>query len=178
MNAPALPRSVSLFTGLPVTIGQVALFRERDSDAPFLRELYRSTRTEELAITGWPDTVKRSFCDSQFDLQHAHYLRRHPAGEFLIIRSADIAIGRLYVDGSDSTVHLVDIALLPAWRSLGIGSALLAALRQRAAAIAKTLTLNVLAWNQRAIALYHRFGFVAGHSEGAHLTMHWDGDLN
>lgn len=175
-NSASNPQpSAALFRDLPVTIGQVTLFIENRADEPFLRRLYRSTREEELAATAWPETIKQSFCDSQFDLQHADYVRRHPGGEFLVLRAGSEPVGRLYLDTIGESVHVIDIAVLPAWRGRGIGSSLLAALQQRAVAAGKTLSLQVLAWNDRAIALYRRAGFTPGTIAGSHLSMHWNG---
>jgi GNAT superfamily N-acetyltransferase len=163
----------ALFPDLPVTIGQVELRRESLADEAFLRRLYRSTREDELGITGWPDPVKQSFCDRQFALQHAHYRKHHPDGEFLVLRSGLEPVGRLYLADDGAAIHLVDIAVMPLWRGRGIGSALLAALQQRAAMAGKAVCLNVLSWNRRAMALYGRFGFVASGVDGAHLAMRW-----
>jgi GNAT superfamily N-acetyltransferase len=166
-------RSAALFADLPVPLGQVALFRERAADEMFLRRLYRSTREDELATTGWPEAMKQSFCDSQFDLQRAHYIRQHPGGEFLIIRFGAEPVGRLYIDAGGEAVQVIDIALLPAWRGRGVGSTLLAAVQQRAAAAGKSVCLHVLFWNRRAMALYRRLGFAAGAASGSHLAMLW-----
>jgi ribosomal protein S18 acetylase RimI-like enzyme len=171
--ASTLQPSAALFADLPVTIGQVVLFRENAADEAFLRRLYRSTREDELAVTGWPEAQKQLFCDSQFDLQHAHYLRQHPTGEFLVIRAGNEPVGRLYIDVGGDAVHLIDISLLPAWRGRGIGSALLKALQQHAAASGKAVSLHVTIWNQRAMALYRRCGFVTGAADGSHIAMCW-----
>jgi len=178
VNVPASPSqpSAALFRDLPVTVGQVVLSAETAADLPFLRRLYRSTRDDELAATGWPDTIKQSFCDNQFDLQRTHYLRQHPAGEFLLMHAGTEPVGRLYLDADGDAVHLIDISLLPAWRGAGIGSAVLTAIQRRAAAVGKDVCLHVLVWNRRAMALYRRSGFVAGRSDGSHLAMRWSPD--
>ena len=43
--------------------------------------IYASTRTEELAVTGWPQEVKAGFLAQQFAAQDAHY-REHHYGYF------------------------------------------------------------------------------------------------
>jgi ribosomal protein S18 acetylase RimI-like enzyme len=175
VRIPASPQQppAAVFADLPVVIGQVALLRETAEDLPFLRRLYRSTREEELAPTGWPETMKQSFCDDQFDLQRAHYRRQHPQGEFLVMRIGAEAVGRLYLDAGGETVHIIDIALLPAWRGGGIGSSLVRSLQARAAAADKAISLHVLTRNRRAIALYRRLGFADGRAGVSHMSMCW-----
>jgi ribosomal protein S18 acetylase RimI-like enzyme len=175
VRIPASPQQppAALFADLPVVIGQVALLRETAEHVPFLRRLYRSTREEELALTGWPETMKQLFCDHQFDLQRAHYRRQHPQGEFLVIRAGAETVGRLYLDAGGETVHLIDIALLPAWRGCGIGSSLLQCLQTRAAAAGKAMSLNVLTRNRHAIALYRRLGFADESVAASHMSMCW-----
>jgi ribosomal protein S18 acetylase RimI-like enzyme len=174
VNVPAsILQHAALFNDLPVPIGRVVLLPETHADEPFLRRLYRSTREEELAATDWPEAMKQSFCDSQLDLQRAHYRRHHPAGEFLIVRAGAEPVGRLYLDAAGKSVHLIEVSLLPEWRRHGIGSTLLNALQKRAAASGKAVSLEVLVWNRRAMALYRRFGFIAGAASGSHVTMRW-----
>lgn len=171
--APFPAPARALFLGLPVTIGQAVLFHAAEADLPFLRRLYRTTREDELAVTGWPEAAKQAFCDSQFELQHAHYVRQYPGGEFLLLRAGHEAVGRLYCDATGDSVHLIDISFLPAWRGRGTGSAVLREMQERAAAAGKAVTLHVLAQNTHAAALYRRFGFVAGVKNGAHVAMRW-----
>jgi ribosomal protein S18 acetylase RimI-like enzyme len=167
--------SAALFSDLPVSIGQVVLFSECSADEAFLRRLYRSTREDELAASGWPEAIKQSFCDSQFDLQHAHYVRHHPGGEFLVLRLRSEPIGRIYLDGTGESVHVIDIAIMPMWRGRGIGSDIFIAMQRRAAAIGKAVSLQVLCGNYRAIELYRRLGFVPGGIDGSYLSMQWHG---
>lgn len=49
----------------------------------------------------------------------------------------------------------------PAWRSRGVGSALVAALIEAASPVVEQLTLTVVEGNDAAIALYEKFGFSA-----------------
>ncbi len=161
------------FDDLPVIIGQVVFFRADEEDGTFLRQLYRTTRDDEMAATNWSDADKQGFCDRQFDLQHIHYTRHHPEGAFLVLKAGAEKVGRLYVDGSGEAVHLVDLSLLPQWQDRGIGSAVLAEVQRCAAAAGKPVTLNVLAGNWRAVALYRRVGFVPGAFDGTYVTMRW-----
>jgi ribosomal protein S18 acetylase RimI-like enzyme len=142
-------------------------------DIAFLRRLYRSTREDELALTDWPEPAKAAFCDSQFDLQHIHFVRHFPQAQFLVIRHEDAPIGRLIVDDSGEAVHVVDIGLLPERRGQGIGGALLRALQSYAAETGRSVKLQVEQRNLRAQKLYRRLEFAAGEPGPTHLPMSW-----
>ena len=173
----SFPQSASTFLEAPpVKIGPVSLRPASAGDVPFLRQLYRQTRDEELAAVGWPEAQRDAFCNSQFDLQHAHYIRQFPNAAFLIIAARSNPVGRLYIDSAGKNIHIIDISLLAAKRGSGIGSALLAEVKARAAMCGKPVTLHVLVANQRARGLYERLGFVANiASEGMHIGMRWSG---
>jgi GNAT superfamily N-acetyltransferase len=107
---------------------------EMAGDLPFVAALYATTRAEELAATGWPETMKSAFLEQQHRAQHAHYRAVHPDGEWLLI---------------------VDISLLPAARGGGLGTAILTDLL---AAETRPAQLHVELTNP-ARRLYERLGF-------------------
>jgi len=65
------------------------------ADMPFLRQLYGETREAELAAVGWPDAVQAPFLDSQFGLQHRHYISHYADADFLLLEQGKEALGRL-----------------------------------------------------------------------------------
>ena len=153
----------------------------RDADLPWLRELYASTRAEEMASVPWPQATKRAFLDQQFDLQHRHFVGHFPHADFWLVTSAQGPIGRLYRDRALSTdLHpgddlVVDICFLPEWRNRGLGSLLLNAAQASAAARHCGLRLHVQVHNSRAMALYRKLGFtrVDADAGGSHIEMRW-----
>lgn len=82
------------------------------------------------------------------------------------------AVGQLRVDRGATELRLVDVSLLPAHRSSGIGTRLLTALQEEACACDMPLSLSVLAHN-RARRLYERLGFTERDATGAHVAMRW-----
>lgn len=144
-----------------------------DADLAWLRDLYASTRSAELAAVPWPEQAKRAFLDQQFALQHAHYLSHFADADFLIVETAQAPLGRLYLQRGTTRHVLVDISLLPAWRGQGVGTALIAHAQALAAAARCALSLHVLHANPGAQRLYARLGFVAGNASETHLEMHW-----
>lgn len=146
-----------------------------DSDLPFLFDVYGSTRVEELEPTGWTAEMKVQFLRHQFSAQHDHYQRHYPDAEWLVIvRGAD-SVGRLYVEEWASQIRLIDIAILPQFRRLGIGTAILSDLRDWASEKSKPLTIHVEKSNP-ARSLYDRMGFVFAQENGAYDLLEWRPD--
>jgi ribosomal protein S18 acetylase RimI-like enzyme len=148
------------------------------ADAPVLRAVYASTRADELATTGWDAAQCQAFCDMQYDAQQAHYNRHWPDALCQLLLVPDAAhgtcvAGRLWVDRRADTVHVLDIALLPAARGQGVGSACLQDLMAEAAAAGQSLTISVETHNP-ARRLYDRLGFVPdGPVQGLYQRMAW-----
>jgi ribosomal protein S18 acetylase RimI-like enzyme len=145
-----------------------------DSDLPWLRDLYASTRAEEMAPVPWPEIAKRSFLDQQFGLQHQHYLKHFGDADFLAIEHAERgSVGRYYLQRVAPEHLLVDISLFPALRGSGVGTALIRQSQQDAAALGRGMRLHVQQSNPGARRLYERLGFVADGTEGTHRLMRW-----
>ncbi|WP_395787677.1 GNAT family N-acetyltransferase [Aquimonas sp.] len=166
----------------PLSERGFSLRTARDADLPWLRDLYASTRAEEMAPVPWPEATKRAFLDQQFKLQHHHFVGHFPHADFWLIVGARGPIGRLYRDRAllgDSRPAddlIVDICLLPEWRGLGMGSLLLEAAQASAAVRQRGLRLHVQVHNPRAMALYRRLGFArvdAADATGSHIEMRW-----
>lgn len=144
------------------------------SDLPWLRMLYRHTRAAELAAVPWHESAKHAFLDSQFALQHHHYVTHFASGDFLIVQHASEPIGRLYLHQADEELHVVDISLLSTWQGRGIGSALLAQLQTLATERSlRAICLSVDRRNDAARALYERMGFHIVSSQETHHYMRW-----
>ncbi|WP_051341209.1 GNAT family N-acetyltransferase [Azospirillum halopraeferens] len=173
---PGFPKPRQAPSGEPVlSIPGYRLRPCRDADLPFLKRLYRHARDAELARTGWPEEMKRAFCEQQFHAQHTDYLRRFPDADFLLILDRRDPVGRLYVDrGLD--LHLVDISLLPQRRGRGLGTAVLRALRALAMERGGGVVLSVAVDNPRAAALYHRMGFRHRATDDTRHHLRWDPD--
>lgn len=140
-----------------------------------MRGLYEALRADEMALIAWPEGARESFLDSQFALQHHHFVTYFEHAEFLVLEHDGIAVGRLYVLRDAPRWSIIDIGLLPAWQGHGLGSALLRQLQQDARdARAQGLSLHVRIDNPRAHALYLRLGFRNESVDGTHLLMHWD----
>lgn len=146
---------------------------ETDDDRAFLRELYGSTRAMEMGIVRWSEDEKRAFLDMQFHAQTTYYRDCYPDCAFLVIELDGERAGRLYIERDDEAIHLVDIALLPAWRGRGIGGRLMAEILGEARASGKRVSIYVEYFNP-ARHLYDRLGFRALDTNGVYLRMVWE----
>jgi ribosomal protein S18 acetylase RimI-like enzyme len=152
--------------------GALAFRPIRPEDEDFLYELYASTRRDELAHMGWTDAEREAFLRMQFTAQHWSYVAQFPAGDFQVILWHDHPIGRLYLDRRRDEMRGIDIALLPAYRQAGIGTAIMQDLLDEVACDGKPFRLHVVKSN-RARRLYERLGFTTLQDDGVCLFMEW-----
>ena len=141
-------------------------------DDEFMLAVYASTRAEELALVAWSAEQKDAFLRMQFDAQRHHYRLHYPAAEYSVILHDGAPAGRLIVDRSGDLLAVIDIALLPAYRGLGIGTRLLRALQDEAARADKAVRLRVEFFNP-ARRLYERLGFVMAGEIGIYQSLEW-----
>lgn len=139
-------------------------------DESFLRQLYASTRADEMAATGWPASRCRAFLDQQFEFQHRYYRAHHPQALFLVLFAQGQPIGRLYWRSEADCATLIDLSLLPGHRGQGLGSAILHLLVAEADRHGQRIELHVEPDN-RAHRLYRRFGFEVECDNSMHLKM-------
>lgn len=130
----------------------------QDDDRDFLRDLYRSTREEEMAQTPWSEAEKAQFIEFQFAAQHDHYMEHYPTAQFDVVEVDGKPAGRLYVDRRKDEIRLIDIALMPQFRNRGIGGELLNDLINESESSGKPLSIHVEHMNP-AMRLYKRLGF-------------------
>ena len=140
------------------------------SDRELLFRVYASTRAEELSVTGWSDAVKDAFLRSQFDAQDHYYHEVYPDATFDVILADQVPVGRLYVARGPHDVRIVDISLLPAHRGHGIGTAIVHAMLEAAAAAGRSVSVHVELEN-RARRLYDRMGFRLVETHGIYVLM-------
>ena len=143
-----------------------------EADLPFFAALYASTRMDEVAVTGWPIEAQHAFLIQQHEAQHAHYQNAYPDAERLVIERGGEAIGRLYLWESCREIRIVDIALMPGSRGLGIGEAVLRDVQQDAASRGRIVSIHVEKHNP-ARALYLRLGFEPVEDKGVYDLMEW-----
>jgi len=169
-TAPARAPSLAM----PVALAEQGYrFRpETEADLPFLRRLYISTRSEELAVVDWTEAQKIAFLEQQFAAQRHHYLTYFADAVFDVLEAPDGPAGRLYLHRRPTLLLIVDIALLPEWRGRGIGTTVIEEIFAEARPHGKAVEIAVEKFNP-AQRLYHRLGFRQYSEDGPYMFMRW-----
>jgi len=141
-------------------------------DETFLRQLFATTRADELAVMAWDENQKETFIAMQFNAQKQQYAMSYPAAQHSLILLNDVPIGRLLLDKGKLEFTLVDVALLPVHRGDGIGTGLIQDIVKEAAAAGKPVRLHVLT-SSAAKRLYERLGFSPVGGDAVYLEMKW-----
>lgn len=139
-------------------------------DRDLLYRVYASTREEELAGVDWDAGRKAAFLLMQFEAQHSYYQANYPGARFEVILLDGAPAGRLYLDRRAAEIRIVDIALLPAYRRRGLGSALLRAILAAGDEAGLPVTIHVERFNP-AMRLYERLGFREVEDKGVYAFM-------
>jgi len=139
-------------------------------DEDFLFSVYASTRAEEMTRVNWSAEQQEAFLRMQFRAQSKFYVENYPGAEFQVITLNDQPIGRLYVHRRADEIRIMDIALLPDYRNLGIGSALLQSILEQGSNLGLPVTIHVEQFNP-ALHLYKRLGFQPKEDKGVYLLM-------
>ncbi|MGH9931912.1 MAG: GNAT family N-acetyltransferase [Pyrinomonadaceae bacterium] len=142
------------------------------ADQPFLFQVYASTRAEEMAVVPWSEDQKQAFLQMQFNAQSQSYQQQFPGAEYSVILYDGVPAGRLTVERTDESILLIDIALLPAHRNMGIGSSLIDDLKTEAQESGRPLRLDVENFNP-AYRLYERLGFKKIDEASFYYRMEW-----
>ncbi len=166
MTKTALPSALA-----PTTV----IHAENAGDEPLLRLLFAEARANELEALP-NDDARALFLSQQFSFWERHLSRDFPAAERLVITDdADTRVGRLVLDVTSESIHIVDIAIVTAAQRRGHGSAVMLALQARANASELPITLTVARGNEPARAFYSRFGLIdvtqPGMDAGTHRAL-------
>ena len=155
----------------------VSLRPINNKDLAFLEQLYASTRQDEVALTGWGEQQQADFLKFQFEAQHKHYMREYKGSQFDIMMLNKRPIGRLYLQRRKDEFRIIDIALLPKYRSQGIGSKFMNNILAEARTVGLPVRIHVEQYNP-ARRFYHRLGFKEIGENGVYYLMEWSPDKN
>lgn len=147
---------------------KIVIRKAEEDDLPFFEKLYIETRRDEFAILDWDDNQIEMLLKMQFNAQTQSYRMQFPDMENFVIEADGNAVGRLMTNGE---IRLIDIAVLPESRNLGIGSFVLNHLLEQANGKQKHIFLQVLKTNVAAFRLYERFGFQTIGEDDLYLLM-------
>ncbi len=160
----------------PITIaspaGVVSLRPERAEDRDFRYRLFCDSRQPEFALLLPPDVYQQVMAH-QFHAQTVSYQAEFPQARFDIIEGAGRPIGRIVVDRPGTMLHIVDQAIVPELRGRGIGTAIMRALMDEAAAMGLPVRLKVASSNDPSMRLYLRLGFVPIETLPLYIELEW-----
>jgi ribosomal protein S18 acetylase RimI-like enzyme len=145
-------------------------------DLEFLYRVYASTREDELAPLRWSQSDQEAFLRMQFTAQHTYYQQQFGSAHYQIIQMDGEAIGRLYLDYRTESLHIIDIALLPAFRNQGIGTHFLSEILAEGEKRKLPVRIHVEFFNP-AQRLYQRLGFRKIGDNGVYWLMEWSPGL-
>jgi ribosomal protein S18 acetylase RimI-like enzyme len=152
--------------------GMLRLRPEREDDLAFRLRLFGDSRPD-LALVPLAPAAREQLVGLQFRAQTLSYGAQFPQARFDIIELDGVAIGRIVVDRSAAELRIVDQALVPAFRGLGIGSTILRALMEEAGRAQRPLRLHVASNNDAAKRLYARLGFVPIATSLTYTELEW-----
>lgn len=141
-------------------------------DRDFLRDLYATTRVEELEMVPWSAEQRQAFVDFQFDAQDKHYREKFPEAQYSVILQDETPVGRIYILREQHEIRMLDITVLPQYRKRGIGSSLVADLIEEGQRTGKAVQIYVEPFNPSR-ALFERLGFAVVKEEGINLLFEW-----
>jgi len=150
-------------------------------DEPWLKHLFSVSQPAMDGLASLPGDIGEAMVAMQYSARQAHFQAHWPRAVQRVIElragnEPDCApgwqpVGALWADEGSQSIHVLDVAVLPAWRGQGIGTRCLQGLLAVAARRQLPATLQVASDNP-ARRLYERLGFVpAGTDDGANLPM-------
>jgi L-phenylalanine/L-methionine N-acetyltransferase len=135
--------------------------RAEPGDAQGLKDLGDAVGSEP---EGWLVTTN-GWREASDERRYLRAIRRYPNAAVFVADEEGLIVGRLSVarDQHPASRHVADLGLMVAQshRRRGVGTALLqAAVDWGRETGVRKLELHVFPWNEAAIALYEKFGFV------------------
>ena len=157
---------------IPQGISFKAISSFNQEEMAFLCQLYITTRWDEVMQAPWNDTQRKDFLTKQFDSQHIHYQSHYPNATYLLIQKDKKNIGRIYLDRGNTSLCLIDIALMPDYKNKGLGTILLKELIKEAQSTNKKIVIHVENFNP-AYYWYLKYGFKQIEDKGVYQYMEW-----
>jgi ribosomal protein S18 acetylase RimI-like enzyme len=146
---------------------------EVQTDAAFRFALFRASRGPGWEQLPLPPDLMAKIMAQQFQAQIQAYGAAYPDARLEIVMVEALPVGRLATNRGSDSLHLIDIALTPAWRGRGVGGAILQGLMDEAGTLGKPLTLLVDRDNRAAQRFYERLGFDVTAADDTHLVLAW-----
>ena len=156
------------------TMATLFLRRVREqTDMLLLQHIYATSRDYEMAAYGFTEPFLTRFLTEQFLIQHRQYMTAPNAAFSIVEDVSGSPLGRFYKrQMSCPEIRVMDIAILPAHRGHGIGTALFEQTMAEAADQGKRVSIHVERLNP-AHGFYEQLGFGYVRVDGIYDLMVW-----
>ena len=128
------------------------------SDDAFLYDVFCTTWADEVAALP-NQNLAQHVLRIQHIAQERRFAKQYPGHQRYVVVENGEPAGRLYLHHDGETMHVVDVTLLPRFRSHGIGARVFEDLFAQCAERGHTISLRVSRRNRRAVDLCNRLGF-------------------
>lgn len=146
---------------------------EMPADEEFLIDLYYTTR-DDIRQAPIDEEQKRSLSLTQYLAQKHHYETHYSNSNHDIILLDGKIVGRLWTARYEAELLGIDLAIMPEYRNLGIGTILMRNLFEEAEQTKRVFNFHVLKTNTAAIRLYERLKCKFIESDApTHFKMRW-----
>jgi len=128
------------------------------SDDAFLYDVFATTWASEVAALP-NQKLAQHVLRIQHIAQERRFATRYPGHRRLVVLHGHQRAGRLYLFEAESSLHVVDVTLMPKFRDQGIGTRILHHLMAEATRDGNTVSVGVPRTNKRATGLCAALGF-------------------
>ena len=155
------------------SLGRLACLRRcTEEDDAFVYDVFCTTWESEVAALPNP-SLAQHVLRIQHIVQNRRFTSRYPGHDRFVIVVDGEPAGRLYAYETTSMLHVVDLTLLPQFRSEGTKSRLAHELFEYAGERRMSITLRVPRRNLRASAVYASLGFQLGRMDDVDNYFEW-----
>lgn len=120
-----------------------------------------------------PPALHETIANGQLIAQHTSYRQKFPQSEQKIILTPEgVAAGLVWTDAREHEIRILDLAVLPAHRGIGIGSEIISRLKEQAAAANLPLSIHVET-DGGFIPFFEKRGFRITETYPATQLMEW-----
>jgi GNAT superfamily N-acetyltransferase len=142
------------------------------ADRDFLFALFCDERQHQFAHVTGSEEQTRQLLRMQFEAQRRHYRIQFSSAVHSIVLLNGEAAGQLYLDRQADQFVMVDFAVAPDFRRLGIGSKIIASVQADAAAVRKPITGHVDRASP-AVQFWRNLGFHLTGEDSLYFKMEW-----
>jgi ribosomal protein S18 acetylase RimI-like enzyme len=157
-----------------VAVDPIGLADATAADEAVLFDLFCRARAADLGADAWDEELRARTLRLQYDAQRGAYQREWPALRTRLIVAGTRPIGWVTLAASPSSLHVLDLAIVPESQRQGAGEWVMRQLQDEAGREQRSMVLSVLRSNLPAIRLYARLGFRPVAADDLRITLEWE----